>query len=407
MKHTHACLEGRLQTTRRGALLGFATALGTALAFNRIPSAHAQTAASPRLVVIDIMGGLDGLSVVAPYGDRYLAGLRGQIMAPAVGQPGGMLSLGGFYGLHPAMPNLQAMYAAGQAAMVHAVGNAGLTRSHFEGQDFLQSGAPALLSSGWLNRAMAMVPGNGTMQSGVSLSTSAPLLMTGPNIAAGWAPDPFGQMTSQYAADLVNLLNTDSLLGPAYQAGFQDRSAFNARLLANPIPSGLSSLQQLAWAAGDFLASPGGPRIAAVQTASYDTHDHQVSRLNVGLADLDGALLQLKASLGAAWANTVVMTITEFGRTAAANGDSVAGTDHGTAFVVLLAGGAIRGGQVYGTWPGLSPSQLYDGRDLAPTTDIRSIAMGILEQHMGLSTADMAAVFPGAAVQPMYGLVTG
>jgi uncharacterized protein (DUF1501 family) len=399
----HSCVEGRFLLNRRSALFG----LGAALTFGRMPIARAQVAGSaPRLIVIDAMGGLDGLSVVAPYGDPNLAPLRAQIMAPAVGKRGGMLDLGGFFGLHPAMTNLHAMYKSGEAAMVHAVGNAGLTRSHFEGQDYLQSGAPEILSSGWLNRVMGLIPGSGTMQSGIALSNCDPLLVRGSTVTAGWAPDPFLQTSAQTAADLANLLAPDMLLGPAYQIAFQDRAAFNTVLQADPMPAGLSNLQQLAWAAGQFLASPTGPTIAAIQTPSYDTHDNQVVRLNADLADLDGAFLQLKQSLGAAWSSTVVMTMTEFGRTAAANGGKTSGTDHGTGFAVLLAGGAVAGGQVYGTWPGLSASALYDGRDLAPTTDIRSIAMGILQQHLGLPASAMGTIFPGASLQPMNGLVS-
>jgi len=404
MKLFHACHEGRLQMTRRGALLG----LGTASMLAGLKPARAATASLPRLVVIDTMGGLDGLSVVAPYGDPNLAKLRAQIMAPAVGQPGGMFDLGGFYGLHPAMPNFYAMYKAGQAAVVHAVGNVGYTRSHFEGQDYLQSGAPTLLTSGWLNRVMGLVQGVGMMQSGINLGTMAPLLVRGGVETAGWAPDPFAQLASQSANDLQNLLSPDPLLGPAYQAGFADRAVFNTLMKANPYPSGLTSLQTFAWAAGDFLGAPNGPQIAALQTPSFDTHEDQVARLNTGLAELDTALLMLKTKLGAAWANTVVMTMTEFGRTAAANGDASSGTDHGTGFAVLLAGGAVRGGQVFGTWPGLAAAQLYQGRDLAPTTDIRSVAMGILEQHLGLPASAMPTIFPGAgSLQPMMGLVTG
>jgi uncharacterized protein (DUF1501 family) len=214
-----------------------------------------------------------------------------------------------------------------------------------------------LLTSGWLNRVMGLVPGVGTMQSGINLGTMAPLLVRGGVETAGWAPDPFAQLASQSANDLQNLLSPDPLLGPAYQAGFADRVVFNTLMKANPYPSGLTSLQTFAWAAGDFLGAPNGPQIAALQTPSFDTHEDQVARLNTGLAELDTALLMLKTKLGAAWANTVVMTMTEFGRTAAANGDASSGTDHGTGFAVLLAGGAVRGGHVFGTWPGLAAAR--------------------------------------------------
>jgi uncharacterized protein (DUF1501 family) len=401
----HASADSRLLLKRRTALFGLGAAMS--LAHVRFARAASTGAGAPRLIVLNIEGGVDGLSMVAPYGDANLAKLRGQIMAPAVGTTGGMLDLGGFYGLHPAMPNLHAMFAAGQASMVHAVGNAASTRSHFEGQDYLQSGAPTLLTSGWLNRAMGLVAGNGTMQSGLAIGTMPSLLTKGATVAAGWAPDPFPVLPAQTIIDMQKLLAPDSLLAPAYQAAFADDAMFSAALAAAPMPAGLTTLQQSAWAAGSFLASPNGPRIAAITAPGYDTHNNQVARLNTGLADLDGALQILKTQLGAAWSNTVVMTMTEFGRMAACNGAAASGgTDHGTAFAVLLAGGAVKGAQVLGTWPGLSASQLYQGRDLAPTTDIRSIGMGVLSQHLGLSASALATVFPGASVQAMSGLVS-
>ncbi len=400
---SHDCAESRLRIGRRGMLLG----LGSMPAFGSLTRARAATAAAPRLVVINIIGGVDGLSLVAPYGDANLAKLRSQIMAPAVGKPGGMLDLGGYFGLHPAMPNLHQMFLDGTAAMVHAVGNVVATRSHFEGQDFLQAGAGEILGSGWLNRAMQYVSAAAGMQSGVSLSVAPPPLMRGSVIPAGWAPGNFPQISGTSQTALLNLLANDLLLGPAFQVGVGDRAAFNTLLAARPLPAAASPLQALAWAAGDFLAAESGPRIAAIETQNFDTHAKQVDFLNTNLADLDGALLALKTSLGPAWAETVVMTMTEFGRTAACNGNAAAGTDHGTGFAVLLAGGAVNGGKVYGTWPGLAASQLYQGRDLAPTTDIRSIAMGVLEQHMGIAAAEMAGIFPDNSVKAILGLVTG
>jgi uncharacterized protein (DUF1501 family) len=399
----HVCDSGGPAIRRRGMLLG----LGAAMAMGRVPGARAAARGANKFVVFNLRGGLDGLAAVAPYGDRNLVGLRLPLMAPAVGKPGGMLDLGGYFGLHPAMPNLHAMYQAGQASMVHAVGNIELTRSHFDGQDCLQSGATELLTSGWLNRAMGLVPGSSSMQSGISMASCQPLMVQGRTMTAGWSPDGIPQAGSQFVTDLTTLLQGDPLLAPSYAAGYQDRTLFNSALKAARMPAGLTQLQQLAWAAGDFLSMPNGPSIAAIETDSYDTHAYQVTRLNTSLANLDGALLMLKTALGSAWANTVVMTMTEFGRTAAANGNATCGTDHGTAFAVILAGGAVAGGQVIATWPGLGPSQLYQGRDLAPTVDIRSIAMGIMQPHLGLSASAMASIFPGVSVGAMTGLVTG
>jgi uncharacterized protein (DUF1501 family) len=212
-------------------------------------------------------------------------------------------------------------------------------------------------------------------------------------------------MSTAFAAQLTTLLQPDTLLGPAFQVGMQDRTVFNTDMAADKMPSGLSLLQQLAWAAGSFLATSGGPRIAAIATSSFDTHSDQVARLGQGLTDLDGALLALKMALGNAWANTVVMTMTEFGRTAYANGDSTCGTDHGTAFAIILAGGAVQGGQVIASWPGLAAGQLFEGRDLAPTVDIRAIAAGILQDHLGVPASALAGIFPTASISPVRGLV--
>ena len=402
MSHNHSCSNGNVEVTRRSALL----AAGAMLAVGGSSAAFAQTTGVSRLIVVNVRGGLDGLSVVVPYGDPNLSKLRAPLMASPVGTSGGMLDLGGFFGLHPAMPNFQAMFKAGQAAAVHAVGNIAQTRSHFVGQDYLQGGASQFLGSGWLNRALSGLPqpANG-VENGVCLSACAPLLMRGAAGVAGWAPDPFAKFNPSYASALVSLSQTDPLLAPAYVSALRDRSAFDAVVGGNPRPQGLSPLQSLAWVAGSLLATSGGPTVATLETESYDTHVDQVARLALGLADLDGAILAIKQAMGGSWAKTVVVTITEFGRTAYFNGSASGGTDHGTAFAVLLAGGAVNGGRVITTWPGLAPSQLFQGRDLAPTMDVRSILSGLLRDHLGASSSTLSATFPSANVSVVSGLV--
>ena len=396
--HHHACPGGHLPLTRRAALLGLAVSgvIGrSSIAF----AGNGQGTQSPaRLVVINTMGGLDGLSAVAPYGDPYLAKLRAPIMAPPVGTPGGMLDLGGFYGLHPALPNLHAMYQAGEALAVHAVGIQGGSRSHFESQDYLQGGATALLTSGWLDRAASLL--GGTTQSGLAqaimIDSQSPLLLRGSYMAASWAPSYYPVPPPALASSVRQMSSADPVLGPAFSAGLSNSTWINATLKAAQSRQGLSPLATLAATAGDLLAANGGPTIAAIASDSFDTHFDQVNRLNTGLAQLDGALLALKTALGSAWANTVVLTMTEFGRTAYCNSGVDGGTDHGTAFALFLAGGAVSGGKIVATWPGLSPSQLFQGRDLAPTVDFRAVAATILQDHMGLSPSAMATVFPGA-----------
>ncbi len=401
-----ACQRGRLLLRRRSALLG----LGAAVVLGRTSLALASTPGNARLVVINLRGGMDGLAAVAPYGDHNLAGLRAPLMSGPVGAAGGMLYLGGFFGLHPALANLHAMFQSGEALMVHAVGNSAFTRSHFEGQDYIQGGAPEALTSGWLNRVVGMIPAPpGSLQTGISVNVTTPLLIRGAATVAGWAHDPFPMTSPTLAASIVALNQSDPVLGPAMQVGNADRNALKLAMLAGPkAPAGTSSLAQMGWATGEILASPTGPRVAAIETDSFDTHADQLNRLNAALADLDATFLALKTTLGAAWANTVVLTMTEFGRTAYANNTTGGGTDHGTGFAVILAGGAVAGGKVVTTWPGLGQGQLYQQRDLQPTLDYRAIAMGVLQGHLGIPASAMPTIFPGASgISALGGLVRG
>ncbi len=407
MTHHHAgSCPGHAPISRRAALLGLGAAaiLGNcsmALASSLVPS-------RAKLVVLNVIGGLDGLSAVAPYGDANLAALRSSIMTPAVGKAGGLLDLGGFFGLHPALPHLHAMFVAGEALAIHAVGNTGAGRSHFQGQDYLQSGATELLSSGWLDRAAAFLPQ--TTTSGLSpaliLSPVTPLSLSGPVRPSGWSPNPFAPASQAFSATVQQMTASDPLIGPAIAAALSNKTWINATIAAGyKAPANSQPLATLAAAAGSMLAAPGGPSVAVLSTGSFDTHADQVAHLNASLPALDQALLTLRLSLGEAWASTIVLTMTEFGRTAYCNNESGGGTDHGTGFAVFVAGGGVAGGKVLGSWPGLSPTQLLDGRDLAATTDFRAIAATILGQHMGLSASQLALVFPGApALSPVSGI---
>ena len=405
MRHMIADHAGdRILLGRRAAMLG----LGAAAMVARTSVAFATASGSARLVVINARGGLDGLSMIAPYGDPYLAKLRTPLLSGAVGTAGGLFDLGGFYGLHPAMPYVHSMFQQGQALAVHAVGNCSYTRSHFEGQDYLQSGSGQLLTGGWLNRAIGLLPARGgSTEIGLALSTDTPLLIRGATPVAGFAPSPFTRPSATLAAAMAQVVAADPLLGPALQSATADRSSFAGFLsAAGSLPAGVPDSAQAGWQAGALLRADTGPRVAVIKTKPFDTHDAQTPRITGGLAALDAIIVGLKLSLGVTWANTVVMVVTEFGRTAAVN--TTGGTDHGTAFAMLLAGGAVAGGRVVGTWPGLSPSRLYQGRDLQPSVDVRSVAMGVLEGHMGLSAASMSTVFPGSSgISAMGGLVRG
>jgi uncharacterized protein (DUF1501 family) len=389
---------------RRGLLLGL-----SALA---LPGGRAAFAAGPgerRLVVIILRGGLDGLSAVAPYADPAYRAARGELALPEPGREGGALDLGGSFGLSPAMPGFGALYRSGEAAIVHAVAGPYRGRSHFDGQDWMESGATARLSDGWLNRAVAAAWHGGTGRKALAAGVTVPLLMKGPARVGNYAPRTLPALPEGAFARLATLYAADPLLGPVVANARAGRAFADGALgpMHGPAapPSDRAGFRALALAAGRLLATADGPRVAALELGGFDTHAFQATRLPAVLGTLDEAFAALREGLGPAWAHTAVLAMTEFGRTVAANG--TAGTDHGTGGVAFLAGGAVAGGRVRGTWPGLAPAQLHEGRDLAPTTDLRAIAKALLAGQLGLGARALdTAVFPDSGgVGPMAGLL--
>jgi uncharacterized protein (DUF1501 family) len=392
---------------RRGLLLGLAGAVamgGARLAFGR------PMAGEARLVVVLLRGGLDGLAAVQPYADPAFAGLRGPLALPEPGRPGGVLDLGGGFGLHPALGSIHRLYREGQALLVHAVAGPYRSRSHFDAQDMLESGAAQRLSSGWLNRALADLPGTGRGEAGLAVGLDVPLLMKGPATVRNYVPAGPAAVNDDLMARIEALLAPDPAFGPAVRRGQAERR-FSAHALgaggaetAGRRPDGFAAL---AGAAGRLLAAPSGPRVAALETGGFDTHAGQAARITPALAALDRGIAALRQGLGdAAWRHTAVLVVTEFGRTARPNG--TAGTDHGTAGVAMLLGGAVAGGRVQAEWPGLGAGRLFEDRDLMPTTDLRALAKGVLRDHLRLSPRAVASAFPESErVTPSVGLLRG
>lgn len=391
--------------TRRSALLG----LSTAFSLGRVSLALADAPTDRRFVVVLLRGALDGMSAVVPYGDRDLMGLRGEIVPPAPGQPGGLLDLGGFFGMHPSLAGVHRMYQAGEALAVHAVAGPYRVRSHFEAQDCMESGADHRLTSGWLNRAVAAMPrvaASRPQGEALAVGVSVPLLLRGPATVGNWAPHGAAEPPASLYQQIAALNQPDHVTGPAIAEGLRARG-FSTSVMAgdqDADPRKRYAFPALARAAGQLLAAPQGPRIAALEIYGWDTHVAQTPRLKNVLEQLDGGMQGLKDGLGPAWKQTAVLLMTEFGRTARVNGTK--GTDHGTASIAFVLGGAVAGGRVAGHWPGLGGGQLFENRDLAPTTDVRSVAKGLLTAHLGLPEAALGSVFPGSSsASPMRGLV--
>ena len=376
--------------------------------------ARAADSRDPRLVVIILRGALDGLSAVAPLGDPDYAGLHGQIALSLSGDHPA-IPLDSFFALNPAMPVFARLYRAGQGTVVHAVATSYRERSHFDGQDVLESGfpGPGRVASGWLNRAIAALP-RGTRvatRGGLGVGPTTPLIMRGGAPVLGWSPQTLPQPTEDLANRLLDLYrHRDPLLGDVLAQGLAAEKIAMGEM--DKTPRGgfatAAGMKQAAQGAARLIVADDGPRVAALAFDGWDTHANEggaTGRLAQLLGGLDGAFEEFERGLAPVWKDTAIVVVTEFGRTARINGTT--GTDHGTGTIALLAGGAIKGGRVISDWPSLRPASLYQNRDLAPTTDLRAVVKGVLTDHLGLGGAVLAnSVFPDSInVKPMSGLI--
>jgi uncharacterized protein (DUF1501 family) len=385
---------------RRDLLLG----LGAALTLGRSRAAFAQAPGEQRLVVVLLRGALDGLHVVQPYADPGLATLRRALALPEPGREHGLLDLGGRFGLHPAMAGLHGLYRQNQALIVHAVAGSYRSRSHFDGQDLLEAGAEERLTSGWLNRALQAMPTTARARPGLAVGMGVPLLLRGPTPVGSYVPPELDRPSADLMHLIAALQPPGSPLGRAFEEGMRSRVVAGSALGAVGDAPEQNSFGQLAGAAGRLLAERDGPRVAALEIGGWDTHAVQTRRIVPPLRMLDNGLMRLRQALGLQWAQTAVLVITEFGRTARVNGNL--GTDHGTGSVAFLLGGAVAGGKVAGDFPGLSRDALFEDRDLRPTTDLRSVAKALLRDHLRPDPRAVAQAFPGSdAIAPMGGLV--
>jgi uncharacterized protein (DUF1501 family) len=377
---------------------------------------RAVLAAAPtdkRFVFITLRGAMDGLNVVPPYADPNYAALRGQIAIARPGDAGGATDLNGFFGLHPALSDIASWYKQGGLLPVHAVASPYRNRSHFDGQDVLENGTttPLETSIGWLNRTLGTMGGSNRLL-GLAVGLTVPLVLQGPVQVASWAPSKLPEANTSFLTAIQYLYQSDAILAPALADGMAEEQTDNQTIGkgtgAMPVTGKYDSQTMLANAAGKLLADPNGPRIAVLDAEGWDTHVGQgaaTGRLADALGGLSATLVALRSALGPVWSQTVILMATEFGRTAHANGTG--GTDHGTATVALLAGGAVSGGKVMGTWPGLSEGKLYQGRDLMPTTDLRAVIKTVLRNHLGVSqTVLESTVFPNSgAARPIAGII--
>jgi uncharacterized protein (DUF1501 family) len=372
--------------------------------------ARAADGRDPRLIALILRGALDGLATVAPVGDPDYAGLHGAIALTRDG-PHAATMLDSFFALHPSMPEFARMYGARQAAVVHAVATPYRERSHFDGQDVLESGfaGPGRVQSGWLNRALQALPHGERAAGALAIGPTTPLVLRGPEPTVGWAPVVLPQADDDTAMRLAELYrHRDPALATALTQGLAlEKTANGGDMKARP-GNPVQQMRAVARGAAKLMSADDGPRIAALAFDGWDTHANEggpVGRLANLLSGLDGALSEFENGFGAHWRDTVIVVATEFGRTARINGTE--GTDHGTGTIALLAGGAVKGGRVIADWPGLRAASLYEGRDLAPTIDLRAVIKGVLSDHLGIGERVLSgSVFPESEMaRPMKGLI--
>jgi uncharacterized protein (DUF1501 family) len=423
-----------MRMPRREFLSLSALAAGGAFCTTRLAFAGTgRGARRPRFVLVILRGALDGLAAVPPYGDRDYAVLRREFALGPPGERAGALPLDGFFGLHPSLKFLQQCYGARELIVMHAVASGYRERSHFDGQDVLENGSsrPHALQTGWLNRALAQMPGRMPREAGVALGQNVPLVMRGPAAVTSWSPsklaaldeDTLARITDLYAGDaLLAARLADALAANAIAsaeaadaappmtapAGSNGARAAPAEALRVAAAANNARYAEIVRAAAGFLRQDDGPAVAVFDTTGWDTHANEggaEGQLAGRLAALDAGLGTLREELGPAWSDTAVLLVTEFGRTAAINGTR--GTDHGTATAAFLAGGAVAGGRVISDWPGLSNRALYQGRDLLPTLDLRAVLKGLLQEHLQVpGRALEREVFPdSAAAKPLRGLM--
>jgi uncharacterized protein (DUF1501 family) len=406
--------------TRRDMLLGS----GALFAWAYTPKLARAEGRDPRVLVLVLRGALDGLAMVAPVGDPDWVALRGD-RALVLGGNTPALPLDSFFALNAAMPNLHRLYQARQALFVHATATPYRERSHFDGQDVLESGLtkPGPSDSGWLNRALLQLAADGRVNPkgsrAFAVGPVTPLVVRGPAPVMSWAPQrllPASDDTQMRLLDLYR--HTDAKLARALE-GRRDLASLTPSGAMAPLSereeeaalAGIARLREyvatVAGSAARYLAQPDGPRVGAASVVGWDTHINEGAangQLAGLLGVLDVAIAAIEKAMGEAWSETVVAIVTEFGRTARINGND--GTDHGTGTVAVLVGGALQGGRVIADWPGLKAADLYQGRDLKPTIDLRAVLKGVLKDHLRVDDRALAAtVFPGSDdVKPMAGL---
>ncbi|MEX2182223.1 MAG: DUF1501 domain-containing protein [Gemmatimonadaceae bacterium] len=351
-----------------------------------------------RLVFVLLRGGFDGLAAVVPYGDPAYRALRGELAFDA----SQLTPLNDLFGLAPGLASLGEFWQRDELVVLQAMAIPYRTRSHFDGQAVLETGLdrPIGSSDGWLNRLLQVMPGE---RSGLAVASGMPRSMSGPFEVRTWSPAQLGVVDDAYLERLATLYRRDRALAGRWEAAVQQQADVGEEPMARGA-AGRGAVTPLLEAAARLMRAPNGPNVAAVEFSGWDTHANQGlvgGALDRLLGQLAGGLGAFRTAMGDDWAETTVVVMTEFGRTASPNGTR--GTDHGTAGAGFVIGPKVARSAVVSDWPGLSTRALYEGRDLAPTLDTRSVLKGVIGASFDLTAAQVDRVLPGAEGLPGWG----
>ena len=376
---------------------GLATFAAPMVSFARVPGRG-------RMVFVLLRGGFDGLAAVVPYGDPGYRSLRGAMAY----DPSDLVELGDGFGLAPGLSPLSELWNAGELAVLHAMAIPYRTRSHFDGQAILETGLdrPDGASDGWMNRLLQVMDGE---RAGLAVAAGLPRSLTGDFGVATWSPVELGVLDDGFLERLHVLYRADRGLYDRFEAGLQMREvAADDDMAAAMRGRGRQGrIAPVMRAAARFVTAPDGPNVAAVEFGGWDTHSNQGmagGNLDRLLGQLAEGIMAFREEAGATWAETTMVVMTEFGRTARPNGTG--GTDHGTAGAGFVIGPAVSRSGVVTDWPGLGDRALYEGRDLKPTLDTRAILKGVTAGVFDLTARQTAKVFPGSdGVRPIYDLI--
>lgn len=382
---------------RRGFVRGMC--LGGLATFAAPLVTFAQVPGRGKLVFVLLRGGFDGLAALVPVGDPAYSAVRGAMAY----EPGALVRLGDEFALAPGLAPLQTLWDAGELVPVHAMAIPFRTRSHFDGQAILETGLdkPVGSSDGWLNRLLQVMDGK---RSGIAVAAGMPRSLSGPYPVLSWSPAQLGVVDDDYVDRLHVLYERDPHLHDRFEAALQlgrlekeNGGDMAGGGMAGPAARGGGRVSPILAAAARFLREPDGPNVAAVEFSGWDTHANQGMQggaLDRLLGQLATGLVEFRKAMGPVWADTTVVVMTEFGRTAKPNGTG--GTDHGTAGAGFVIGPNLARSTVLSDWPGLGARQLYEGRDLRPTLDTRAILKGVVGAVFDLTPAQATRVFPGS-----------